>query len=57
MVDVDVSNLTRSPVDEQGAAQLARRVLTAEGLEDGEVGVQFVPPSVVRQISLLVVAT
>ena len=42
MVDVEVSNLTRSPVDEQGAAELARRVLAAEGLEEGEVGVQFV---------------
>jgi probable rRNA maturation factor len=42
VVDVEVSNLTRSPVDEQGAAELARRVLEAEGLEEGEVGVQFV---------------
>jgi probable rRNA maturation factor len=44
VVDVEVSNLTRSQVDEQGAAELARRVLTAEGLEDGEVGIQFVSP-------------
>jgi len=42
VVDVEVSNLTRSPVDEQGAAELARRVLAAEGLDEGEVGVQFV---------------
>jgi probable rRNA maturation factor len=42
VVGVEVSNLTRSPVDEQGAAELARRVLAAEGLEEGEVGVQFV---------------
>ena len=42
MVDVEVSNLTRAPVDELGAAEFARRVLAAEGLEDGEVGVQFV---------------
>jgi probable rRNA maturation factor len=42
VVDVEVSNLTRSPVDELGAAELARRVLAAEGLEEGEVGVQFV---------------
>jgi probable rRNA maturation factor len=44
VVDVEVSNLTPSPVDEEGAAELARRVLAAEGLEDGEVGVQFVLP-------------
>ena len=42
MVDVEVSNLTRAPVDEAGAAELARRVLAAEGLGEGEVGVQFV---------------
>ena len=50
MVDVEVSNLTRSPVDEQGAAELARRVLAAEGLEDGEVGVQFVSPERIAEL-------
>jgi probable rRNA maturation factor len=44
VVDVEVSNLTRSPVDEEGAAELARRVVAAEGLEEAEVGVQFVSP-------------
>ena len=50
MVDVEVSNLTRSPVDEQGAAELARRVLAAEGLEEGEVGVQFVSPERIAEL-------
>ena len=50
MVDVEVSNLTRSPVDEQGAAELARRVLAAEGFEEGEVGVQFVPPERIAEL-------
>ena len=50
MVDVEVSNLTRSPVDEQGAAVLARRVLAAEGVEDGEVGIQFVPPERIAEL-------
>ena len=50
MVDVEVSNLTRAPVDEKGAAELARRVLSAEGLEEGEVGVQFVSPERIAEL-------
>ena len=50
MVGVEVSNLTRSQVDEQGAAELARRVLAVEGLEDGEVGVQFVSPERIAEL-------
>ena len=50
MVGVEVSNLTRSPVDEQGAAELARRVLGAEGVEEGEVGIQFVPPERIAEL-------
>ena len=50
MVDVEVSNLTRAPVDEEGAAELARRVLAAEGLEEGEVGVQFVSPERIAEL-------
>jgi probable rRNA maturation factor len=50
VVDVEVSNLTRSPVDEQGAAELARRVLAAEGFEEGEVGVQFVSPERIAEL-------
>ena len=50
MVDVEVSNLTRSPVDEEGAAELARRVLVAEGVEDGEVGLQFVSPGRIAEL-------
>ena len=50
MVDVEVSNLTRAQVDAQGAAELARRVLAAEGLEEGEVGVQFVSPERIAEL-------
>jgi probable rRNA maturation factor len=50
VVDVEVSNLTRSPVDEEGAAELARRVLVAEGVEDGEVGLQFVSPGRIAEL-------
>ena len=50
MVDVEVSNLTGAPVDEEGAAELACRVLAAEGLEEGEVGVQFVSPGRIAEL-------
>jgi probable rRNA maturation factor len=50
VVDVEVSNLTRSRVDEEGAAELTRRVLAAEGLEEGEVGVQFVSPERIAEL-------
>jgi probable rRNA maturation factor len=50
VVAVEVSNLTRSPVDEQGAVELARRVLAVEGIEEGELGVQFVPPERIAEL-------
>jgi probable rRNA maturation factor len=50
VVAVEVSNLTRSPVDEAGAAELARRVLASEGFEEGEVGVQFVSPERIAEL-------
>ena len=50
MVDVEVSNLTRSPVDEDGAVELARRVLAAEGVEEAEVGLLFVSPERIAEL-------
>jgi probable rRNA maturation factor len=50
VVDVEVSNLTGAPIDEEGAAELARRVLAAEGLDEGEVGVQFVSPGRIAEL-------
>ena len=50
MVDVEVSNLTRSPVDEEGAVELARQVLAAEGIEDAEVGLLFVSPERIAEL-------
>ena len=42
MLSVDVSNRSGRPVDETGAVELACRVLRAEGIEDGELGIAFV---------------
>ena len=43
MVEVEVSNRSGLAVDEAAAAALARQVLAAEGVADGELGLAFVP--------------
>jgi probable rRNA maturation factor len=48
MVEVEVANRSGAAVDEQAAAELARRVLAAEGIEDGELGLAFVPADEAR---------
>jgi probable rRNA maturation factor len=42
VVTVEISNRSGTVVDEAGAADLARRVLAAEGIEHGELGLAFV---------------
>jgi probable rRNA maturation factor len=42
VISVDVENRSGSQVDESGAVELAGRVLRAEGIEDGELGIAFV---------------
>jgi probable rRNA maturation factor len=42
MVDVEVANRSGVSVDEDAAVELARRVLGAEGIDDGELGLAFV---------------
>jgi probable rRNA maturation factor len=42
VVEVEVSNRSGLEVEEQAVAELARRVLAAEGIEDGELGIAFV---------------
>ena len=42
MVEVEVSNRSGLAVDEAAAAALARQVLAAEGVADGELGLAFV---------------
>jgi probable rRNA maturation factor len=50
VVEVEVSNLTGSEVDPEAAVELARRVLAAEGVEDGEVGLVFVSPERIAEL-------
>jgi probable rRNA maturation factor len=42
MIAVEVANRSGAAVDEQAAAALARQILDAEGIEDGELGLVFV---------------
>ena len=42
MIDVAVENRSGVDVEGEAAAELARRVLTGEGVEDGELGIAFV---------------
>jgi probable rRNA maturation factor len=50
MISVEVSNRSGMEVDEQAAAELARTVLTGEGVDDGELGVHFVGPDEMRAL-------
>jgi probable rRNA maturation factor len=42
VISVDVENRSGADVDESGAVELAERVLRAEGIEEGELGIAFV---------------
>jgi ssRNA-specific RNase YbeY (16S rRNA maturation enzyme) len=48
MVAVEVDNRSGTEVDEVGAVELARSVLAAEGIADGELGIHFVSPDEIR---------
>jgi probable rRNA maturation factor len=49
-VEVEVANRSGTEVDADGAVTLARRVLTAEGVDDGELGLLFVGPDEMRAL-------
>jgi probable rRNA maturation factor len=42
MIEVEISNRSGADVEEQAALELARSLLSAEGIEDGELGIAFV---------------
>ena len=50
MVAVEVENRSGAEVDEADAVELARRVLASEGVEEGELGLAFVPPEESRAL-------
>jgi probable rRNA maturation factor len=50
VVAVEVSNRSGVSVDGAEASALARRVLAAEGVEEGELGLVFVAPDEIREL-------
>ncbi len=50
MIEVEVENRSGAEVDGEAAVALVRQVLTAEGVEGGELGLSFVPPEEIRAL-------
>ena len=50
MITVETSNRSGRSVDEAAASELARRVLAAEEVAEGEVGIVFVGPDEIRAL-------
>jgi probable rRNA maturation factor len=50
MITVEISNRSGLAVDEAGAGALARSLLTAEGIDDGELGLAFVGREEMREL-------
>jgi probable rRNA maturation factor len=48
MLEIEVDNRSGGPVDAGGATALARDVLAAEGVDDGELGIAFVSADEMR---------
>ena len=50
MIEIEIDNRSGVEIDEQGACELARRVLAAEGIDSGELGLVFVGPEESRAL-------
>ena len=50
MLTVEVDNRSGEEVDEAASVALARAVLAAEGIEEGELGLAFVGPDEIRAL-------
>jgi probable rRNA maturation factor len=50
MVEIEVDNRSGADVDVEAAADFARNVLAAEGVEAGELGLALVPPDEIRRL-------
>jgi probable rRNA maturation factor len=50
MLEVEVENRSGASVDEPGAVALAREVLAAEGVGEGELGIAFVTADEMRAL-------
>jgi probable rRNA maturation factor len=52
VIAIEVENRSGEVVDAVGAESLAREVLTAEGVEEGDLGISFATPSEMRALKL-----
>ncbi len=50
MIEVELENRSGAAVDEDGHVALARAVLAAEGVDEGELGIQWVGPEESREL-------
>jgi probable rRNA maturation factor len=50
VIEIEFDNRSGVAVDEEGACELARRVLAAEGVDAGELGLVFVSPDESRAL-------
>jgi probable rRNA maturation factor len=50
LIEVEVENRSGAEVPADEAAEVARRVLAAEGLDEGELGLAFVPAEEMRRL-------
>jgi probable rRNA maturation factor len=50
VIDIEVDNRSGIDVDESAACEVARRVLAAEGIESGELGLAIVGPDESRAL-------
>ena len=50
MIEIEIDNRSGVAVDEDGVCELARKVLAAEGIEAGELGLVFVSPDESRAL-------
>ena len=50
MLEIEVDNRSGAAIDEAAAATVARNVLAAEGVQDGELGLVFVGRDEIRRL-------
>jgi probable rRNA maturation factor len=50
VIEIEIDNRSGVEIDERGACELARRVLAAEGVDSGELGLVFVGPDESRAL-------
>ena len=50
MVTIELANRSGADVEEDAAVEVARSVLAAEGIEDGELGLLFVGPEEIQRL-------